>query len=193
MQQMIDRIYDHACTRCPLSAEVPPNETICVGGRGAYPAKGMILGEAPGQEESLVGAPFLGRAGRLLDEVLQASGIKDPRSSPLIFVTNTVKCRPQGNRAPEPYEEHECRVFLLREFQVVQPTHVLALGNHALRASTGLWGITKYVGIWHQVPRKEKDDLMVLPCYHPAYVLRQPSLRSAFQSIVQDFVDHITQ
>lgn len=106
-------------------------------------------------------------------------------------MTNTTKCRPPQNRKPEASEEKACRVFLNRELEIVDPTHVLALGNHALRAVTGLWGITKYVGIWHSVPRPSKSDLLVLANYHPAYILRNPRLVDEFQYIVKEFVDSL--
>lgn len=144
----------------------------------------MILGEAPGKNESEKGIPFIGRAGDILDTALLKSGVarKD------IFVTNTVKCRPPENRKPEFLEESACRVYLRKEFAIVDPIAVLALGNHALRASTGLWGISKYVGIWQSVPRRNKEDLFVLPCWHPAYILYQPSRLEEFELCVQDFV-----
>jgi uracil-DNA glycosylase family 4 len=163
---------------------VPGNEIVCVSGRGAYPSKGMILGEAPGADESLLGVPFVGSAGKLLEQSLEQAGT----SRLHLFVTNTVKCRPPNNRSPTELEEQRCRQFLLRELQVVQPTHILALGNHALRATTGLWGITKFAGIWHSVRRPNNQPLLVLPCYHPAYVLRQRELLSRFHQIVEDFV-----
>ncbi len=186
---MIDKIYDHNCTLCPLHKTVEPPGIICVGGSGDYTSRGMILGEAPGKEESLLGVPFVGRAGQLLDTALQAAGTTRDE----VFVTNTVKCRPPGNRKPEPEEESSCRVFLRRELDIVKPECLLVLGNHALRASTGLWGITKYVGIWHSVPRPNQKNALVLPNYHPAYVLRQPSLLPRFQEIVREFVDRINQ
>ncbi len=186
---MIEKIYDHSCTRCPLHKTVEPPGIICVGGSGDYSSKGMILGEAPGREESLTGIPFVGRAGQMLETALEASGTDRTH----LFVTNTVKCRPPENRKPELSEEESCRLFLRREIEIVQPHAILALGNHALRATTGLWGITKFIGIWHSVPRLNQKNLLVLPNYHPAYVLRQPSLTSRFQEVVQDFVDRINQ
>lgn len=169
---------------CPLSATVPPQEWICVEGSGDYGSRGMILGEAPGKNESEKGVPFIGRAGDILDTALTKSGVERKD----IFVTNTVKCRPPDNRKPEQFEESACRVYLKREFAIVDPIAVLALGNHALRASTGLWGISRYVGIWQSVPRQNKEDLFVLPCWHPAYILRQPARTIEFELCVQDFV-----
>ena len=182
-------MYDHNCKLCPLSLTVPQHEWICVEGSGDFNSRGMILGEAPGQNESAKGIPFIGRAGEILDTALLIAGLQRKD----IFVTNTIKCRPPENRKPEIFEETACRIYLKREFEAVDPIAVLALGNHALRASTGLWGISKYVGVWQSVPRRSLENLLVLPCWHPAYILRQPGLLNDFQIYVQDFASFLAQ
>lgn len=181
---MLKQVYDHNCKLCPLSSTVPRHEWVCVEGNGDFGSRGIILGEAPGKNESEKGVPFIGRAGDILDKALQKAGLERKD----IFVTNTVKCRPPDNRKPEQFEEDACRVYLRREFAIVNPIAVLALGNHALRASTGLWGISKYIGIWQSVPRKNLDNLLVLPTWHPAYILRQPTHLEEFELCVQDFL-----
>jgi DNA polymerase len=181
---MIEKIYNHSCTLCPLHKTVPLHEWICVSGSGDWTSRALILGEAPGKNESEKGVPFIGRAGEILDQALLKAGTT--RKS--VFTTNTVKCRPPDNRKPDISEEEACRMYLKREIEIVDPIAVLALGNHALRASTGLWGITKYVGVWQEVPRSSKASLLVLPNYHPAYVLYNRSSLELFEETVYQFV-----
>lgn len=185
---MLSSIYDHDCKLCPLHQTVPQHEWICVEGSGDYELRAMILGEAPGAQEAASGIPFVGRAGEVLDLALQMAGTRRKD----IFVTNTVKCRPPDNRKPSEDEERSCRTYLLREIDIVDPIAILALGNHALRASTGLWGITRYAGIWQSVPRRNKEDLLVLPCYHPAYILRNRNLLHKFQEIVAEWAARLS-
>jgi DNA polymerase len=130
----------------------------------------MIIGEAPGAEEDRRGEPFVGRAGKLLDEMLQAVG--QGRDS--VFIANILKCRPPNNRDPEPAESAECRGYLERQIQLVQPKIILAVGRIAahllLDTDTPvgrLRGTTHYLG---------KTPLIVT--YHPAYLLRSPSQKS---------------
>lgn len=144
----------------------------------------MIVGEAPGANEDEQATPFVGRAGSILDVALLHAGVK--RSE--VFVTNTVKCRPPGNRKPTESEEESCRVYLEREIRLVNPVAVMALGNHALRALTGLWGITQYSGTWIRVPRPDTEPLLVMPNFHPAYVLRNPLVAATFEDYVEEFV-----
>lgn len=181
---MIEKIYDHNCKMCPLHKTVPPQEWVCVSGSGDYSSRGLILGEAPGKNESERGIPFVGRAGEVLDIALTKAGMAREN----VFVTNTVKCRPPDNRKPEASEEEICRQYLKRELQIIDPLAILALGNHALRASTGLWGITRYAGLWQEVPRRQKDPLLVMPCFHPAYVLYNRGILELFEETVHQFV-----
>lgn len=186
---MINKIYDHACTLCPLSKTVPAHEWICLPGDGNYwSSNALILGEAPGKNESIKGKPFVGAAGEILSSALLKTGTERNE----VFTTNTIKCRPPNNRKPEISEEEMCRKYLEREIEIVNPHAVLALGNHALRATTGLWGITTYVGIWQSVPRRNKSNLLVMPCFHPAYVLYNQSILYKFEECVQEFIREIS-
>jgi DNA polymerase len=152
-----------ACTRCKLHE----SRTQTVFGTGDPNADWMIIGEAPGAEEDRRGEPFVGRAGKLLDEMLQAVG--QGRDS--VFIANILKCRPPNNRDPEPAESAECRRYLERQIKLVQPKIILAVGRIAahllLETDTPvgrLRGTTHYL---------DKTPLIVT--YHPAYLLRSPS------------------
>lgn len=152
-----------ACTRCKLHE----SRTQTVFGVGNPNADWMIIGEAPGAEEDRRGEPFVGRAGKLLDEMLQAAG--QGRES--VFIANILKCRPPNNRDPEPAESAECRRYLERQIELVQPKIILAVGRIAahllLETDTPvgrLRGTTHYL---------DKTPLIVT--YHPAYLLRSPS------------------
>lgn len=152
-----------ACTRCKLHE----SRTQTVFGVGNPNADWMIIGEAPGAEEDRRGEPFVGRAGKLLDEMLQAAG--QGRES--VFIANILKCRPPNNRDPEPAESAECRKYLERQIELVQPKIILAVGRIAahllLETDTPvgrLRGTTHYL---------DKTPLIVT--YHPAYLLRSPS------------------
>lgn len=152
-----------ACTRCKLHE----GRTQTVFGVGDPSADWMIIGEAPGAEEDRRGEPFVGRAGKLLDEMLQAVG--QGRGS--VFIANILKCRPPNNRDPEPAESAECRGYLERQIELVRPKIILAVGRIAahllLETDTPvgrLRGTTHYL---------DKTPLIVT--YHPAYLLRSPS------------------
>jgi DNA polymerase len=152
-----------ACTRCKLHE----SRTQTVFGVGDPNADWMIIGEAPGAEEDRRGEPFVGRAGKLLDEMLKAVG--QGRDS--VFIANILKCRPPNNRDPESAESAECRRYLERQIELVQPKIILAVGRIAahllLETDTPvgrLRGTTHYL---------DKTPLIVT--YHPAYLLRSPS------------------
>ena len=113
------------CTRCELSA----TRTNTVFGVGSPTADWLIIGEAPGAEEDRRGEPFVGRAGKLLDEMLRAIG--QTRDS--VFIANILKCRPPNNRDPKPAESAACREYLERQIELVQPRIILAVGKVAAR------------------------------------------------------------
>ena len=126
-----------ACERCPLSA----TRTRVVFGAGNADADLMFVGEAPGQQEDLQGLPFVGRAGKLLDELLAGVGL----SRDEVFITNVLKSRPPGNRDPEPDEIEACRPYLDRQIELIEPTVICTLGNFATklltRSSRGITGV----------------------------------------------------
>jgi DNA polymerase len=183
---MLKFLYDHNCKRCPLSNLLQPGEIVCVQGKGRISAKGMIIGEAPGREEALHGEPFVGMAGAKLAQSLGQFAI----SRDEIFITNVVRCRPPNNRSPREKEEAACRIYLDREIAFLKPRVIMTLGNHALRALTGKWGITRYAGKWHFL-EVEGYNLGVLPNYHPAFILRQPREEPRFVSIIAEFAKEL--
>ena len=142
--------------------------------RGRPDAPLMIIGEAPGGDEDLQGAPFVGRAGQLLDRMLAAAGLADRA-----FITNTVFWRPPGNRTPVPAEQALCAPFLERAIALVRPRALLLVGGASAKAMLkSKEGILSLRGRWFEW-RGEDPDLEVpaLPTLHPAFLLRQPAAK----------------
>ena len=152
-----------ACTRC----ELHESRTQTVFGVGSPDADWMIIGEAPGAEEDRRGEPFVGRAGKLLDEMLRAVG--QQRES--VFIANILKCRPPNNRDPRPEESSQCRAYLERQIELVQPKIILAVGRIAahLLLDTDT-PVGRLRGSIHQL-----GETPLIVTYHPAYLLRSPS------------------
>lgn len=193
---MLKYLYDHQCNRCSISSTLSEDELICVPGDGPLYAKGMILGEAPGAQEAREGKPFIGDAGAVLNEALNAAML----SRDSIFVSNVVRCRPteanevsgskelsRRNRPPTDNEREICRIYFDRELKAINPIAIMTLGNHALTAVTGEWGITRLIGKWQFLENGEFHPIGVLPNYHPAYILRNRSLFNEFVSVVREF------
>ena len=151
------------CTRCPLHA----TRTQTVFGVGDPDADWMIIGEAPGAEEDRRGEPFVGRAGKLLDEMLRAVG--HGRDS--VFIANVLKCRPPNNRDPKPDESAACRSHLERQIELVSPRIILAVGRIAAQL---LLATDAPVGRMRGSVHRLGDTPLVVT-YHPAYLLRSPS------------------
>lgn len=151
------------CTRCELSK----SRTKTVFGVGNRSADWMIIGEAPGSEEDRRGEPFVGRAGKLLDEMLHAIGL----SRDTVFIANILKCRPPNNRDPKPAEAAECRRYLERQIELIQPKIILAVGKIAAQ---NLLGSTETVGRMRS-RQHELNGIPLVVTYHPAYLLRSPS------------------
>lgn len=152
-----------SCTRCPLHA----TRTQTVFGVGSHEADWMIIGEAPGAEEDRRGEPFVGRAGKLLDEMLRAVG--QGRDS--VFIANVLKCRPPNNRDPKPDESAACRSHLERQIELVSPRIILAVGRIAAQQ---LLATDAPVGRLRGKVHRLGDTPLVVT-YHPAYLLRSPS------------------
>jgi DNA polymerase len=152
-----------ACTRCELAS----SRTQTVFGVGNTEADWMIIGEAPGAEEDRRGEPFVGRAGKLLDEMLKAAGQARER----VFIANILKCRPPNNRDPKPGEAAACRAYLDQQIALVQPRVILAVGRIAaqnlLASDAPVGRLRGRVHDFNGVP--------LVVTYHPAYLLRSPS------------------
>jgi DNA polymerase len=151
------------CTRCPLHE----GRTKIVHSTGNREADLLFIGEAPGANEDAEGKPFVGRAGQLLNKIIEAIGFKRED----VFIGNVNRCRPPGNRQPTQAEADVCKQFLIREIAVVRPKIIVVLGNTAtqnlLNTKTG---ITKLRGEF-----QDYYGVKVMPTFHPAYLLRDPS------------------
>ena len=141
--------------------------------RAATPKRSScFIGEAPGADEDAQGIPFVGRAGQLLDKMIVAMGL-DPAKD--VYVCNIIKCRPPGNRRPEPDEVETCIPYLHEQIARIEPKVIVALGNTAVAALLGTkLGITKVRGSW----KLYRGKIPVMPTYHPSYLLR-PSAQQA--------------
>ncbi len=167
------------CLRCPLSE----TRTKVVFGAGNADAELMFVGEAPGAEEDRRGLPFVGRAGGLLNEMLAGIGM----SRDDVFIANVLKCRPPGNRDPQPAEIESCRPYLFEQVRLIEPRVVATLGNFATKLLSGNpAGITKVRGT-PQVHDLGGRTVFLLPLFHPAAALRTPAvaetLRGDFEAI----------
>jgi DNA polymerase len=153
-----------SCTKCRLCE----TRTFTVFGEGTPAARLVFCGEGPGFDEDRSGRPFVGRAGELLSDMI-VKGMKMRRED--VFVLNAVKCRPPENRTPAPDEVLACKPFLAEQLAVIRPAVIVALGNPASQALLGaVPGITKIRG---QI--FEAYGAKVVPTFHPAYLLRDPS------------------
>jgi DNA polymerase len=154
------------CTRCKLHGL---GRTKIVFGVGNPRADLLFVGEAPGADEDAQGEPFVGRAGQLLTKIIEAIGLKRDD----VFIANVLKCRPPGNRNPEPDEVEQCEPFLLRQIDVVKPKVIVALGKFAAQCLLKTNDpITRLRGREFQY-----RDAILMPTYHPAYLLRTPSAK----------------
>lgn len=154
-----------ACQACRLAA----GRTRVVFGSGDKAANVLVIGEAPGEQEDRQGEPFVGRAGQLLDAMLLAAGLCREQ----VYIANTVKCRPPGNRDPAVEEIQACSGWLERQIELIQPRVILVLGRvaaHAMLDSDE--AIARLRGGEHTLPGSQ---IPLLVSYHPAYLLRQPS------------------
>ncbi len=163
-----------ACTACKLCA----TRQKVVPGVGDRAADWLFVGEAPGAEEDARGEPFVGQAGQLLDNMLAALGLSRARD---VYIANVLKCRPPGNRAPEPAEVDACRPYLERQVELIQPKLVVALGKAA--ASLLLGTDASIASLRGRVHRYR--GVPVIVTYHPAYLLRTlPDKAKAWEDLV---------
>ena len=157
------------CCKCGLGT----SRTNAVPGEGNPNARIMFVGEAPGADEDAQGRPFVGRAGKLLDKIIAACGLK--RGD--VFIGNILKCRPPDNRDPKPEEITSCLPYLQRQIKVIRPEIIVALGAHAART---LLETNKPIGqlrgrFWEYCPGISQTTVKLMPTYHPAYLLRNYS------------------
>jgi uracil-DNA glycosylase len=168
------------CTRCPLHQ----GRRKIVQTDGNRKARLMFVGEAPGADEDAQGRPFVGRAGQLLTKIIEAIGLKREE----VLIGNVNRCRPPANRPPTPEEASMCKPFLLREIAAVQPDVIVVLGNTAMKNLLDLrQGITRVRGQF-----QDYQGVKVMPTFHPAYLLRDPSKKKeTWEDIkkVRDYLD----
>lgn len=150
------------CKRCELHR----NRKKIVFGDGNPSSPIVFVGEAPGAEEDEQGLPFVGRAGKLLTEMIERAGLK--RGD--VYICNVIKCRPPNNRDPLPEEIEKCSPFLIRQIEIINPRVIVTLGNYAKKVVAGIEeGITKVRGTVVDVGGRK-----VVPTYHPSFLLRNP-------------------
>jgi uracil-DNA glycosylase family 4 len=168
------------CRRCRLHE----GRNKIVFGVGDEKSPLVFVGEGPGADEDAQGIPFVGRAGQLLTQMIENTAKKEgiPLLRSQVYICNVVKCRPPGNRTPEPEEMETCGQFLFRQLSTIKPRAICALGGTAARALTGhKEGVTKMRGKWFQW-----GDIPVMVTYHPSYLLRpynQDAKREAWEDL----------
>ena len=172
-EEILDEIAQQTrvCTRCPLHL----SRKNAVPGEGNPQSRIMFIGEGPGFYENEQGRPFVGAAGNFLDELLGDAGFKREE----VFITNVVKCRPPGNRDPEPEELNACKFYLERQISAINPDVIVTLGRVSMNYFIDKGKISLIHGrdFWSR-------GRMVVAMYHPAAALHQPSLRNV---VKEDF------
>lgn len=160
-----------ACTRCPLSQ----SRKLAVPGEGPANAEILLIGEGPGFYENEQGRPFVGAAGKFLDELLQKASVNRKG----VFITNVVKCRPPGNRDPLPEELSACNSYLERQIEAINPLIIVTLGRYSMSKFLYNARISEVHGkpVWVR-------GRLIVPMFHPAAALHQPSLKT---SVERDF------
>lgn len=158
-----------ACTACELHR----TRSRTVFGVGNRTAEWMLVGEAPGAEEDARGEPFVGQAGRLLDNMLAAVGLtRTGTSRQAVYIANVLKCRPPGNRNPQPFEVEQCDPYLKRQIELINPKLVLVMGRFAAQSLLGTdASIASLRGKVHRIEVAGRS-VPVVVTYHPAYLLR---------------------
>ena len=166
-QQMQLDVIAHEVAACTACQELAETRNLTVFGVGDPNARLVFYGEAPGADEDRQGEPFVGRAGKKLNEIIQAMGIQREE----VYILNTIKCRPPGNRNPSPDEQQNCSGFLKRQLEIIQPEYIVCLGAVAARSFLQVTtAIGELRGTFHL-----QDKIKVLCTYHPAYILRNPA------------------
>lgn len=162
-----------SCNRCQLST----TRKHAVPGEGKLDSNVLFVGEGPGEQEDLRGLPFVGAAGKLLDQLIASLG----RTRPQVYITNLVKCRPPGNRDPLPEEINACHPYLIAQIGLICPRVICTLGRHALHALINpTWSISSVHG-----RAVQKDGIFFFPTFHPAAALYHPACK---EDLVKDFL-----
>jgi uracil-DNA glycosylase family 4 len=156
------------CQKC----EIAKYRNKVVPGEGAEDAKIMFIGEAPGWHEDQQGRPFVGPAGKFLDELLASIGLRRQQ----VYIANVIKCRPQANRDPLPTEIQNCRKWLERQIELIQPKMIVTLGRYSMAMFFPGKSISKIHGT-----AQKRDNVIYYAMYHPAAALHQASLRRAIE------------
>lgn len=178
-RELLKEVYAQAqkCVRC---AELAATRRTVVFGSGNADAELMFVGEAPGASEDEQGVPFVGRAGQLLNQLLQEIGLRRED----VFICNTLKCRPPGNRDPQPVEIENCQEYLHRQVELIEPTVICTLGNFATKLLRGdPTGITRLHG-QPQVLTLGRRAVRLYPIFHPAAALYTPRM---LETLREDF------
>lgn len=169
-----------ACTRCELSL----TRTQTVFSRGTGASGLCFVGEGPGADEDAQGFPFVGKAGKLLDDMIRAMGFERDE----VYVCNIVKCRPPGNRKPQEEEMAACRSYVVEQLQILKPEVIVALGGTAVEGLLGIkQGITRLRGRFLLY----QGRTAVMPTFHPAYLLRNPQAKRDVWSDLKQVVRHM--
>jgi len=157
------------CQQC----EIAKYRNRVVPGEGVEDAEIMFIGEAPGWHEDQQGRPFVGPAGKFLDELLASIGLRREQ----VYIANVIKCRPQGNRDPLPAEIQNCRKWLERQIEIIQPKMIVTLGRYSMEMFFPGKSISKIHGT-----AQKRDNVIYYAMYHPAAALHQQSLRQAIEA-----------
>ena len=186
-REALVQVYNQAsvCERCPLSA----TRTRVVFGAGNADADLIFVGEAPGAEEDRQGLPFVGRAGGFLTVLLEGIGLNRED----VFIANALKCRPPGNRDPQPEEIDACRPYLEQQVGLIQPRVICTLGNFSTKLLTAnQTGITRVRGVPQQHPMGGRF-VHLLPLFHPAAGLRTPRVAEQLREDFRQIPDLLAQ
>jgi uracil-DNA glycosylase family 4 len=182
MMHEMERLNEEVatCSRCPLSA----SRTQAVPGEGPANARILFIGEAPGKNEDLQGRPFVGRAGRILDELLASIDLERNQ----VYITNIVKCRPPKNRDPTPAEITACHPYLERQIAMIRPRVIVPLGRFSMRIICEAYGIRPGpIGEMHGSVIQASGpgaEVVIVPMYHPAAAIYNPYKKT---DILEDF------
>jgi uracil-DNA glycosylase family 4 len=168
----LSELYEEikCCQRC----EIARYRTNVVPGEGAEDAAIMFIGEAPGWHEDQQGRPFVGPAGKFLDELLALIELKREQ----VYIANVIKCRPQGNRDPLPQEILNCRKWLDCQIEIIRPEMIVTLGRYSM----ALFFPQKSISKIHGTAEKREDGIIYYAMYHPAAALHQQSLRETIKA-----------